>query len=101
MVGFAGCVAQAEGKEIFRRQKTVDLVVGPQSYHHLAALVEQAKSTPGVTDTEFPLEDKFDHLAAPSEDKTRSRGISAFVTVQEGCEMCIRDRFSGLQFFSI
>lgn len=86
MVGVAGCVAQAEGKEIFRRQKTVDLVVGPQSYHHLAALVEQAKSTPGVTDTEFPLEDKFDHLAAPSEDKTRSRGISAFVTVQEGCD---------------
>jgi tRNA-2-methylthio-N6-dimethylallyladenosine synthase len=82
----AGCVAQAEGAEIIRRQRAVDLVVGPQSYHRLPDLVRRARARSGVVDTEFPVESKFDHLAAPSAAKTRSRGVSAFVTVQEGCD---------------
>lgn len=88
----AGCVAQAEGAEIIRRQKAVDLVVGPQSYHRLPALVRRAREahaafgSPGVVDTDFPVESKFDHLVAPSAAMTRRRGISAFVTVQEGCD---------------
>ncbi len=82
----AGCVAQAEGAEIIRRQRAVDLVVGPQSYHRLPDLVRRARRAPGVVDTDFPVESKFDHLAAPSRARTRARGVSAFVTVQEGCD---------------
>ncbi len=86
MVGVAGCVAQAEGEEIVRRAKVVDLVVGPQSYHRLPDLVARAGVSPGVVDTEFPVEDKFRALPATPEAKTRSRGLTAFVTVQEGCD---------------
>ncbi len=82
----AGCVAQAEGAEIIRRQRAVDLVVGPQSYHRLPDLVRQARAHSGVVDTDFPVESKFDRLAAPSAARTRARGVSAFVTVQEGCD---------------
>jgi tRNA-2-methylthio-N6-dimethylallyladenosine synthase len=81
----AGCVAQAEGAEIMRRAPVVDVVVGPQSYHRLPGLLAQAGSG-RVVDTEFPLEDKFDHLPAPARDRIRSRGVSAFLTVQEGCD---------------
>jgi tRNA-2-methylthio-N6-dimethylallyladenosine synthase len=79
----AGCVAQAEGKEIIRRQPAVDAVVGPQSYHRLPELLKAGR---GAVDTEFPVEDKFSQLPAPSRAKTQSRGISAFLTVQEGCD---------------
>ena len=86
LVAVAGCVAQAEGPEIFRRQRAVDLVVGPQSYHRLPDLVARARAGGGVIDTEFPLEDKFDALGAPGPEAARRRGVSAFVTVQEGCD---------------
>jgi tRNA-2-methylthio-N6-dimethylallyladenosine synthase len=82
----AGCVAQAEGGEILRRARDVDLVVGPQSYHRLPALLAEAARTPGVVDTDFPAETKFDALPAPSREKTLARGVSAFLTVQEGCD---------------
>src|SRR5258708_13210489 len=90
-VAVAGCVAQAEGAEIIRRAPVVDLVVGPQSYHRLPALLARAGHSKnadeaGVVDTEFPVEDKFAALAAPSRRAMRARGISAFVTVQEGCD---------------
>ena len=85
-IAVAGCVAQAEGREIIRRQPAVDLVVGPQTYHRLPELLRKAKQQPGVVDTEFPAEDKFDHLHAPEARKTRARGVSAFVTIQEGCD---------------
>jgi tRNA-2-methylthio-N6-dimethylallyladenosine synthase len=81
----AGCVAQAEGREMLRRQPAVDLVVGPQNYHRLPGLLRAAQAG-GVVDTEFPLEDKFDHLPAASPEAVRARGVSAFVTVQEGCD---------------
>ena len=84
-IAVAGCVAQAEGQEIVRRAPAVDLVVGPQSYHRLPEMLEQV-SHGKVIDTEFPVEDKFDHLAAPSRAVTRRRGVSAFITVQEGCD---------------
>lgn len=81
----AGCVAQAEGAEIQRRQTAVDLVVGPQSYHRLPDLLQRAKSR-RVVDTEFPVEDKFAHLPAPDRARTMARGVTAFLTVQEGCD---------------
>ena len=85
-IAVAGCVAQAEGEEILRRAPTVDLVVGPQSYHRLPDLLARAACGVKAIDTEFPVDDKFNHLAAPSASAMRARGISAFVTVQEGCD---------------
>jgi tRNA-2-methylthio-N6-dimethylallyladenosine synthase len=82
----AGCVAQAEGTEILRRQRSVDLVVGPQNYHRLPDLLRRSGQGAGLVDTEFPIEDKFDYLVSPPPQKTRERGVSAFVTVQEGCD---------------
>src|SRR6187200_729041 len=85
-IAVAGCVAQAEGQEIIRRAPVVDVVVGPQSYHHLPQLLARAKSEGRALETEFPIEDKFGFLPAPKPDAIRARGISAFVTVQEGCD---------------
>ena len=85
-IAVAGCVAQAEGEEILRRAPAVDLVVGPQSYHRLPDLLQRAERNGTAIDTEFPADDKFNHLAAPSIATMRARGASAFVTVQEGCD---------------
>jgi tRNA-2-methylthio-N6-dimethylallyladenosine synthase len=86
LVAVAGCVAQAEGEEILRRAPVVDLVVGPQSYHRLPDLIERVAREGRVVDTEFPVEDKFNYLSPPSSEATRARGVTAFVTVQEGCD---------------
>ena len=86
MIAVAGCVAQAEGKEIIRRAPSVRVVVGPQNIHRISELVARAKDGEAVVDTEFAVEDKFEQLAAPKPEITRARGISAFVTVQEGCD---------------
>ncbi len=82
-IGVAGCVAQAEGAEIMQRQPLVDLVVGPQAYHRLPELEAKARSGEKALDTDFPEEDKFEHLA--KRPKT-GRGPTAFLTVQEGCD---------------
>jgi tRNA-2-methylthio-N6-dimethylallyladenosine synthase len=82
-IGVAGCVAQAEGEEIMRRQPMVDLVVGPQSYHRLPELEAKARGGEKALDTDFPEEDKFEHLARRPKAK---RGPTAFLTVQEGCD---------------
>ena len=79
-IAVAGCVAQAEGAEILRRMPSVvDLVVGPQSYHRLP---EMLRAVGPVVDTDFPAEDKFDHLPK----RKVTRGPTAFLTVQEGCD---------------
>ncbi len=82
-IGVAGCVAQAEGAEIMRRQPAVDLVVGPQSYHRLPEMEAKVRAGMKPLETEFPQEDKFDHLAARPK---ATRGPTAFLTVQEGCD---------------
>ena len=82
----AGCVAQAEGDEIIRRAPVVDVVVGPQSYHNLPQLLARARNEGRAIDTEFPVEDKFTLLPQPKPEMIRARGVSAFVTVQEGCD---------------
>jgi tRNA-2-methylthio-N6-dimethylallyladenosine synthase len=86
LIAVAGCVAQAEGEEIIRRAGAVDLVIGSQSYHRLPALVTRAQNGEKVVDTEFPLEDKFEALAAPARETIARRGIASFLTVQEGCD---------------
>ncbi|MGC3939280.1 tRNA (N6-isopentenyl adenosine(37)-C2)-methylthiotransferase MiaB [Roseobacter sp. EG26] len=82
-IGVAGCVAQAEGEEIMRRQPAVDLVVGPQSYHRLPEMEAQVRSGEKSLDTDFPQEDKF---AALKSRPKAARAPSAFLTVQEGCD---------------
>ncbi|MBM3646979.1 MAG: tRNA (N6-isopentenyl adenosine(37)-C2)-methylthiotransferase MiaB [Alphaproteobacteria bacterium] len=93
-IAVAGCVAQAEGEEIVRRQPAVDIVVGPQAYHRLPELLAEAERKAairragrrlpgaGVLDTDFPAESKFDHLPAPQ----GVRAGSAFLSIQEGCD---------------
>ena len=84
LVGVAGCVAQAEGEEIPRRQPLVDFVIGPQAYHRLPQVIAdlEAGSASRKVVTDFPVEDKFIHLP-----KSRvSRGPAAYLTVQEGCD---------------
>ena len=82
-IAVAGCVAQAEGEEIMRRQPAVDLVVGPQSYHRLPELIARAHRRTGERlAADFDPEEKFDALP-----KTRGvTGLTAFLTVQEGCD---------------
>ncbi len=103
LVGVAGCVAQAEGEEMMRRAPAVDLVFGPQTYHRLPELVARAeREDGGVLDTDFPVEDKFDHMAPVSPGAARSRGPSAFVTIQEGCDkfctFCVVPYTRGAEF---
>ncbi|MFC4626446.1 tRNA (N6-isopentenyl adenosine(37)-C2)-methylthiotransferase MiaB [Daeguia caeni] len=85
-IGVAGCVAQAEGEEIIRRAPTVDLVIGPQTYHRLPEALARVRGGEKVVETEYAIEDKFEHLPAPRREVTRRRGVSAFLTVQEGCD---------------
>ena len=86
MVGVAGCVAQAEGREIIRRAPIVDLVIGPQTYHRLPQAIARAREGEKVVETDYAIEDKFDHLPAPQRKVIASRGVTAFLTVQEGCD---------------
>jgi tRNA-2-methylthio-N6-dimethylallyladenosine synthase len=81
MIAVAGCVAQAEGAEIPRRAPAVDIVVGPQAYHRLPELLEQAKGGRRALDTDMPVASKFGALPA-----RRKQGPTAFLTVQEGCD---------------
>ena len=83
IVTVAGCVAQAEGAEIARREPSVNLVVGPQSYHRLGELIARATGdTPPIVETEFPEQDKFASLP----ERAPARAATAFLTVQEGCD---------------
>ncbi len=86
IVGVTGCVAQAEGREILRRASAVDLVVGPQTYHRLPEVVRRARGGQKVVETEYALEDKFEHLPQPRKSEVAKRGVTAFLTVQEGCD---------------
>jgi tRNA-2-methylthio-N6-dimethylallyladenosine synthase len=93
-IAVAGCVAQAEGAEISKRQPAVDIVVGPQAYHRLPELLAEAErrsaelrhgkrvAGAGVMATDFPADSKFDHLPSPQ----GVRAGSAFLSIQEGCD---------------
>jgi tRNA-2-methylthio-N6-dimethylallyladenosine synthase len=85
IVAVAGCVAQAEGAEIMRRAPLVDLVFGPQSYHRLPEMIAGLSESAGlkrVINTDFPADSKFDSLPA----ETIGQGVSAYLSVQEGCD---------------
>jgi tRNA-2-methylthio-N6-dimethylallyladenosine synthase len=79
----AGCVAQAEGKEIIKRQPMVDVVVGPQTYHRLPEILNRLSNKPRkIVDTEFPIENKFDEL----KNIRVNKNPVAFLSIQEGCD---------------
>ena len=88
ILAVAGCVAQAEGGEILARAPYVDIVLGPQTYHRLPEMVARAARAgnrlpgAGVVETDFPPEDKFDHLPQ----SRAPQGVTAFLTIQEGCD---------------
>jgi tRNA-2-methylthio-N6-dimethylallyladenosine synthase len=86
VVGITGCVAQAEGAEIMRRAPVVDLVVGPQTYHRLPDAVRKARGGARVVETDYAVEDKFEHLPQPRRAAIAGRGVTAFLSVQEGCD---------------
>jgi tRNA-2-methylthio-N6-dimethylallyladenosine synthase len=84
LVAVAGCVAQAEGEELARRAKDVDLVFGPQTLHRLPQYLEQRmRAGAAVVETEFPAAEKF---AALAQRRPKGQGVAAFLTVQEGCD---------------
>ena len=87
LLAVAGCVAQAEGEEVAARAPFVDIVVGPQAYHRLATMVAGA-SRAGRTavDTAMPAESRFDHLPEELAGRQPGRGVSSFLTIQEGCD---------------
>ncbi|MEL7049546.1 MAG: tRNA (N6-isopentenyl adenosine(37)-C2)-methylthiotransferase MiaB, partial [Pseudomonadota bacterium] len=120
MITVAGCVAQAEGAEISARAPVVDLVIGPQSYHRLPELLNEAQTqSKRLVETSFPEEEKFDQLpnraeaqallekAARTKDgmasvKLPRRPPSAFLTVQEGCDkfctFCVVPYTRGMEY---
>jgi tRNA-2-methylthio-N6-dimethylallyladenosine synthase len=86
ILAVAGCVAQAEGREILARAPYVDIVLGPQTYHRLPEMVAQASRAAGaVIDTDFPAESKFDFLPETAAPQTAG-GVTAFLSIQEGCD---------------
>jgi tRNA-2-methylthio-N6-dimethylallyladenosine synthase len=85
-IGVAGCVAQAEGEEILRRAPAVDVVIGPQTYHRLPDALRRVRNGERVLETDYAVEDKFEHLPLAEKAVTRARGVTAFLTVQEGCD---------------
>ncbi|RWL48385.1 MAG: tRNA (N6-isopentenyl adenosine(37)-C2)-methylthiotransferase MiaB [Mesorhizobium sp.] len=86
LIGVAGCVAQAEGAEIIRRAPAVDLVIGPQTYHRLPDVLARVRGGEKIVETEYAIEDKFEHLPQPKHAELARRGVTAFLTVQEGCD---------------
>src|SRR5690606_3570030 len=99
LITVAGCVAQAEGEEIVRRAPAVDLVLGPQSYHRLPELLARLKGgETALVETAFPDEDKSQALP----DRKPPRAVSAFLTVQEGCDkfctFCVVPYTRGMEY---
>ena len=98
-IGVAGCVAQAEGGEIARRARTVDFVVGPQSYHRLPELIDGAEAGRHIVADDLSAGDKFARL---EQVRSRPRSYSAFLTVQEGCDkfcsFCVVPYTRGAEF---
>ncbi len=102
-IAVAGCVAQAEGAEIARRVKAVDLVFGPQTYHRLPQMLKARTETGRtVIETEFPTDDKFEGLGGAASRRALKHGVAAFLTVQEGCDkfcsFCVVPYTRGAEF---
>jgi tRNA-2-methylthio-N6-dimethylallyladenosine synthase len=99
IIAVAGCVAQAEGDEITKRASYVDVVLGPESYHHLPDLIFSIlRDGKAITNLDFKPEEKFDTLKT----ERKSKNFSSFVTIQEGCDkfctFCVVPYTRGAEF---
>ena len=79
----AGCVAQAEGREMIKREPFIDIIIGPQSYHKINKIIHNFDSKKKHELTEFETEDKFNYL---DKIKNNDSNVSSFLTIQEGCD---------------
>ena len=68
-IAVVGCVAQAENEEMFSKNKSIDIILGPQSYHLLPQMIEDIKKNPKQLNTEFIVNEKFDYLIEQKENK--------------------------------
>jgi tRNA-2-methylthio-N6-dimethylallyladenosine synthase len=84
LVIIAGCVAQAENKEMLKREPYIDFVIGPQSYHKInETILNYFKNKKKIEETEFDAVSKFNYL---KKIKNHSEKVSSFLTIQEGCD---------------
>ena len=84
IVIIAGCVAQAENKEMFNREPYIDIVIGPQSYHKINdTILNHIKKKKRDEQTEFDTIEKFNYL---SKIKNKDSSVCSFLTIQEGCD---------------
>ena len=81
-IAVVGCVAQAENSEMFNKNKSIDIILGPQSYHLLPQMIDDLKKFPKQLNTEFIVNEKFDYLS----EQKRKQGVSSYITIQEGCD---------------
>jgi tRNA-2-methylthio-N6-dimethylallyladenosine synthase len=80
----AGCVAQAENKEMLKREPYIDIVIGPQAYHKINDIIlDYSKKRNREEETEFDTISKFNYL---SKIKNKDSKVSSFLTIQEGCD---------------
>ena len=84
MVLVTGCVAQAENQEMLNREKYIDGVIGPQSYHQIPNIIKELENNKSkINSTDFEVIEKFDSL---NQVKNSNSKISSFLTIQEGCD---------------
>ena len=84
MVIVTGCVAQAENEEMLSREKYIDGVVGPQSYHQIPNIIKKIEIDKlKINSTDFEVIEKFDNLNLF---KNLNSKVSSFLTIQEGCD---------------
>ena len=84
IVLITGCVAQAEGEILLKKEKYIDAVIGPQSYHQINdIIIKSEKKSKSINSTEFNVIEKFDTLNSL---KNSDNKISSFLTIQEGCD---------------
>mgnify|MGYP001316056656 CR=1 FL=1 len=100
IVLIAGCVAQAEGDIILKKEKYIDAVIGPQSYHQInEILLKLEKKSNKINSTEFDVIEKFDTLNSTFNSNNK---ISSFLTIQEGCDkfckFCVVPYTRGTEF---
>ncbi len=79
----AGCVAQAEGEVLLERDKYIDAVIGPQSYHKINKIIDQIKEKERIEETDFEVIEKFDKLNVVKNENSK---VSSYITIQEGCD---------------
>ena len=83
IVVIAGCVAQAENEEMFKREPYIDIVIGPQAYHKISDLVKKHVKSDHLEETEIDTIEKFKHFDTIKNDSNK---VSSFLTIQEGCD---------------